>query len=126
VGREKDKVDAFVCLEALAGKEVAEVLNRYNVKDKTILAMDTDPETLDWIKKGEIAATIAQKPFTMSYVGLTMLDDLHHNPPRSLQRDWAADPLSPVPAFVDTGATLVDRSSVDTFLAVQQSATGSK
>jgi ribose transport system substrate-binding protein len=126
VGKEKDKVDAFVCLEALAGKEVAEVLNRYKVKDKTILAMDTDPETLDWIKKGEIAATIAQKPYTMSYVGLTMLDDLHHNPPRSLQRDWAADPLSPVPAFVDTGATLVDRSSVDTFLAVQQSATGSK
>lgn len=125
VRKEKDKVDAFVCLEALAGKEVAEVLNRFNVKDKTILAMDTDPETLEWIKKGVIAATIAQKPYTMSYVGLTMLDNLHHNPPRSLQEDWTADPVSPVPAFVDTGAALVDKSSVDAFLATQQSATGS-
>jgi ribose transport system substrate-binding protein len=125
VGKDKDKVDAFVCLEALAGKEIAEVLNRYHVKDRTVLAMDTDPETLDWIKKGVIAATIAQKPYTMSYVGLTMLDNLHHNPPRSLQEDWTADPVSPVPEFVDTGAALVDKSIVDTFLAAQQSATGS-
>jgi len=125
VGKEKDKVDAFICLEALAGKEVAEVLTRYNVKDKTIVAMDTDPETLDWIKKGVIAATIAQKPYTMSYVGLTMLDNLHHNPPRSLQEDWTSDPFAPIPAFIDTGAALVDKSSVDTFLAAQQAAAGS-
>src|SRR5579872_1456452 len=39
VGKEKDKVDAFICLEALAGKEVAEVLTRYNVKGKTVVAM---------------------------------------------------------------------------------------
>jgi len=124
VGKEKDKVDGFVCLEALAGKEVAEVLDRYNVKGKTVVAMDTDPETLDWIKKGVIAATIAQKPYTMSYVGLTMLDILHHNPPRNLQEDWTADPVSPIPAFIYTGAALVDKNSVDAFLAAQQ-ATGS-
>ena len=121
-GKEKDKVDAFVCLEAQAGKEVAEVLTRYNLKDKTILAMDTDPETLDWIKKGVIAATIAQKPYTMSYVGMTMLDNLHHNPPRSLQEDWAADPVATIPAFIDTGAALIDKSNVDAFLAAQQAA----
>jgi ribose transport system substrate-binding protein len=126
VGKEKDKVDGFVCLEALAGKEVAEVLDRYNVKGKTIVAMDTDPETLDWIKKGVIAATIAQKPYTMAYVGLTMLDNLHHNPSRNLQEDWAADPFSTIPAFIDTGAALVDKNSVDAFLAAQQSAGGSR
>lgn len=121
VGKEKDKIDTFVCLEALSGKEVAEVLDRYNVKGKTIVAMDTDPETLDWIKKGVIAATIAQKPYTMAYVGMTMLDNLHHNPPRSLQEDFAADPLATIPAFIDTGATLVDRSNVDAFLGAPQS-----
>lgn len=121
VGKEKDKVDAFVCLEALSGKEVAEVLDRYNVKGKTVVAMDTDPETLDWIKKGVIAATIAQKPYTMAYVGMTMLDVLHHNPPRSLQADFTADPMSTVPAFIDTGAALVDKSNVDAFLPAPQS-----
>lgn len=122
----KEKVDAFVCLEALAGKEIAEVVNRYNAKDKVIVAMDTDAETLDWIKKGIIAATVAQKPYTMSYVGLSLLDMLHHNPPRSLLEDWTADPMAQVPAFVDTGATLVDKGSVDSFLAAQQSATGTR
>jgi ribose transport system substrate-binding protein len=126
IDKEKDKVDTFVCLEALAGKEVAMVLDRHNVGNKTIVAMDTDRETLDWIKKGVIAATIAQKPYTMSYVGLTMLDNLHHNPPRSLLENWAADPLAPIPAFVDTGATLVDKDNVDAFLSAQQSATGSR
>jgi len=43
------------------------------------MAMDTDPETLDWIQKGMIAGTIAQKPYTMAFVGLQMLDGLHHN-----------------------------------------------
>src|SRR6266852_2533418 len=45
----KEHTDAFVCLEALAGKEVATVLSQHAVKDKVILAMDTDEETLGWI-----------------------------------------------------------------------------
>ena len=124
VGKERNKVDGFVCLEALAGKEVASVLDRYNVKGKTVVAMDTDPDTLNWIKKGTIAATIAQKPFSMSYVGLRMLDELFHNKLPSLDTNWRQDPFSPVPAFVDTGSTLIDKNNVDTFVAAQKSASG--
>ena len=120
----KEHIDAFVCLEALAGKEVGEVLDRYHVTGKTVVAMDTDPDTLDWIKKGVIAATVAQKPYTMSLVGLEMLDDLYHHKLRSLQQNWAQDPFSPLPAFVDTGATLIDKSNVDAFISAQKSATG--
>lgn len=123
IGQKKEKVDGFVCLEALAGKEVANVLDRYHVAGKTVVAMDTDPDTLDWIKKGVIAATIAQKPYTMAYVGLKMLDDLHHHPLRTLQGNWAQDTFSPLPAFVDTGATLIDKNNVDAFIAAQKSAT---
>lgn len=119
----KQKVDGFVCLEALAGKEVANVLDRYHVTGKTVVAMDTDADTLQWIKKGVIIATVAQKPYTMAYVGLKMLDDLHHHRLRSLQQNWAEDPFSPLPAFVDTGATLIDKNNVDAFLAAEKSAT---
>jgi ABC-type sugar transport system substrate-binding protein len=28
---------------------------------KVVMAMDTDPDTLEWIQKGVIAATISQK-----------------------------------------------------------------
>ncbi|HLK33044.1 MAG TPA: substrate-binding domain-containing protein [Terriglobales bacterium] len=118
----KEKVDAFICLEALAGKEVATVLDRGHISGKTVVAMDADPDTLEWIRKGIIAATIAQKPYSMAYVGLKMLADLHRHKLQSLQKNWAQDPFSPVPAFVDTGATLIDRNNVDTFLAGEKSA----
>src|SRR5229473_6692695 len=56
------KVDAFVCLEAIACPEVADVIER-NKADKVVVAMDVDPRTLEWIQKGRISATIGQKPY---------------------------------------------------------------
>ena len=116
VGKERDKVDAFVCLEAQSGKEVAGVLNSYHVTGKTVIAMDTDQETLDWIQKGVIAATISQKPYTMAFVGMQMLDNLYHHKPPSLDKDWSVDNYSPIPSFVDTGSDLIDKSNVDSFI----------
>lgn len=124
IGKEKDKVDAFVCLEAQSGKEVAGVLNSYKVTGKIVMAMDTDPDTLDWIKKGGIAATIAQKPYTMAFVGMQMLDNLYHHKPPALDADWAKDSFAPIPSFVDTGSALIDKSNVDSFIQAKQSATG--
>jgi ribose transport system substrate-binding protein len=123
IGKEKDKVDAFVCLEAQSGKEVAGLLDRYGVKGKVVMAMDTDPETLDWIQKGGIAATIAQKPYTMAYVGMQMLDTLFHNKPPALAADWSKDIYAPVPSFVDTGSALIDKTNLDSFLQAGKSLT---
>jgi len=116
IGKERDKVDGFVCLEAQSGKEVAGVLNSYHVTGKVVMAMDTDQETLDLIQKGAIAATIAQKPYTMAFVGVHMLDDLYHNKPASLDKDWSKDSFAPIPSFVDTGSDLIDKSNVDAFM----------
>ena len=116
VGKERDKVDAFVCLEAQSGKEVAGVLNSYHVTGKTVIAMDTDQETLDWIQKGVIAATIAQKPYTMAFVGMQMLDNLYHHKPSSLDKNWSVDSYAPIPSFVDTGSDLIDKSNADSFV----------
>lgn len=116
VGKERDKVDAFVCLEAQSGKEVAGVLNSYHITGKTVIAMDTDQETLDWIQRGVIAATIAQKPYTMAFVGMQMLDNLYHHKPPSLDTDWSKDSFSPIPSFVDTGSNLIDKSNIDAFI----------
>ncbi len=126
VGKERDKVDAFVCLEAQSGKEVAGVLSSYHVTGKVVMAMDTDPETLDGIQKGLIAATIAQKPYTMAFVGMQMLDNLYHHKPASLEKDWAKDSYSPVPAFVDTGSALIDKSNVEAFIEAGKAATAPK
>src|SRR5271157_1121369 len=118
------KVDAFICLVSIACPEVAEVLNRKHVAGKVVVAMDTDPRTLEGIQKGLISATIGQKPFTMAFFGLKMLDDLHHNPLPSLTKDWSQDSFAPIPTFVDTGVTLIDTANVDKFIQARSSATG--
>jgi len=120
--KRRDKVDAFVCLEAQAGNEIADVLDREKVTGKIVVAMDTDEGTLNWIQKGLIAATIAQKPFTMAYYGTKMLDELHHHKPASFDVNWAQDPFSPLPAFVDTGATLITKENVADFIRERDAA----
>ncbi len=124
IGKEKDQVDAFVCLEAQSGKEVAGVLDSYKIMGKVVMAMDTDLETLQWIQRGGIAATIAQKPYTMAFVGMQMLDNLYHHKPSSLLTDWSKDSFAPIPSFVDTGSALIDKSNVESFLQAAHSATG--
>jgi len=120
----KAKVDAFICLEAIACPEVGEVVNRANMAGKvTIVAMDTDQRTIDWVQKGVISATIAQKPWTMGYYGAKLLDDIHHHRPAQLGANWNQNPLSLFPSFVDTGAFIVDKQSVGAFVLANKSAT---
>jgi ribose transport system substrate-binding protein len=111
--KDKDKVDAFICLEALACPAVADVVNRANMKDKVkIVAMDTDPGTVDWIKKGVISATIAQKPYTMAYFGTKLLGDIHLHPAKQASGSWAENIYSPYPMFVDTGAFVINNDNI--------------
>ncbi|MGH9518387.1 MAG: substrate-binding domain-containing protein, partial [Terriglobales bacterium] len=111
------KIDALVCLEASAGKQVAEVVRRMNAQGRTVITWDVDPDVLDAIKSGVVDATIAQKPYTMGYYGLKVLDEVFHDPPKALDKDYAADPFSPYPVFIDTGTAVVDKDNVDKYVA---------
>ncbi len=102
--------DAFVCLESQSCAEIADALDRANVRGKTIVAMDTTENTISWIQKGMIRATLAQKPYTMAYYGLRAVDDLHHNRVTSIEGN-----RSFVPVFIDTGVTVVDKSNAAAF-----------
>lgn len=110
-----EKIDAFICLEASSGKDVAEAVRREKATDRLIIAMDVDEATLNLIKDGVIDSTISQKPFTMAFYGLKALDDIHHYPV-DLRADYSSNSFAPVPAFVDTGVSLVDKINVDIFL----------
>ena len=118
------KIDAFICLESASGKMVSDAIKRANATDRVLVAFDVNQDTLDGIKGGTIDSTIAQKPFTMGYVGLKALDEVFHNPPRQLAKDFSVDSFSPYPVFVDTGTSLVDKNNVDLYLA--SAAEGSK
>lgn len=110
--QKKQKIDGIICLEATGGSGAAEALHRLSLEGKLpIVAFDDDPETLDWIERGAIAATIAQKPYVMSYYGLKFLDDLHHNAVRQF-KDWRTALAPPMPTFVDTGTVVVDKNNL--------------
>lgn len=111
------KIDAIVCLEASAGKQVAEVVRRMDAKDRTVITWDVDPEVLNAIKSGVVDATIAQKPYTMGYYGLKVLDEVFHDPPKTLDKDYAADMFSRYPVFIDTGTAVVDKDNVDKYMS---------
>ena len=52
-----------------------------------------------------------------------MLDDLHHHKLKNLTADWARDSFAPIPAFVDTGSSLIDKTNVDALIAASKSVT---
>lgn len=117
----KQKLDGILCLEASGGPGAAEALHRLDLDGKIpIVAMDKNPETLDWIQRGVITATIAQKPYTMSFYGLKFLDDLHHNAVHEF-KDWRSSPSSPLPTDIDTGTAVIDSINLAAFRAAEAS-----
>ena len=114
----KDQFDGILCLEASGGPGAAEALHRLNLDGKyPIVAMDKNPETLDWISRGAISATVAQKSYTMAYYSLKLLDDLHHNVVHEFAKDWRTAPTSPLPTRVDTGTAVIDETNLADFQA---------
>jgi ribose transport system substrate-binding protein len=111
----KDKLGGILCLEASGGAGAADALHRVDLTGKVpIVAFDNDPETLDWIQRGAITATVVQKPYVMGYYGLKFVDDLHHNAVHEF-KDWRTAPAAPMPAWVDTGTAIVDKNNLAAF-----------
>jgi len=92
-------------------------VSRTSGADQLVMAWDVNQDTLDGIKAGTIDSTIAQKPYTMGFLGLKALDEVFHAPPKQLNKDYSADAFAPYPVFVDTGTSLVDKSNVDLYMA---------
>ena len=110
-----DKIDAFVCLESASGDAVGEVLKRQNVKDRIAIAMDVSADTLNFINDGTLDSTIAQKPYTMGFFGLKMLDEASRSKPAEFRKSYAVYGRSPYPAFIDTGSALITKYNAGSF-----------
>ncbi|HEV2176694.1 MAG TPA: substrate-binding domain-containing protein [Terriglobia bacterium] len=112
-----ESIDGIICLEASGGPGVAGALDQAGMAGKIpVVAMDANHDTLDLISKGSIAATVAQKPYTMGFYSLRFLDDLHHNAVHEFP-DWRTAPVSPLPTSVDTGTVVVSGRNLQDYLA---------
>ena len=109
--------DGVLALEASGGPGAGEAFHRLNLDGKVpIVAMDKDPETLDFISTGAVVSSVAQKPYTMAFYALRFLDDLHHNAVQQFT-NWRTAPASPLPTLVDTGFGIVNKKDLDAFQA---------
>lgn len=71
------EVNAFFGTSALDGIEIAHVVEKYKKQDQIyIIGFDILPETLEYIRKGTIKATVVQQPYEMGYKAVKMMINL--------------------------------------------------
>jgi len=108
-------ISGFGCVDAGGGEGTAVVLREKGLIGKVkIVAMDRNEATLNLIEEGVIDASIAQRTYTMAYMALGMLYDLHHNKVRMVD-DWRSAGVLPLPTNVDTGTVVITKDNVRAF-----------
>ena len=106
---------AFGCVDAAGGEGCAVAVKEANKVGKVkIIAMDRNETTLEFIEQGVIEASIAQRTYTMAYLGLQLLYDLAHNN-MQLVSNWKEAKIIPLPRSVDTGTIIIDKTNVRAF-----------
>jgi len=108
-------IKGVFCTEATSGVGAAAAVKEANKEGLVkIVSFDTDKGTLDAIKSGTIATSIAQGTYVMGYQSMNFLFQLKHELINPL-KDWKAKGINPLPPFVDTGVYIVSKKNVDSF-----------
>lgn len=81
-----------------------------------IVSFDTDKQTLDMVKDGTIAATVAQGTWNMGFWSLQYLFQLHHGVIKPVNVLQDTESLRAVP-IMDTGITIVTKKNIENFYA---------
>ncbi|PGY06961.1 sugar-binding protein [Bacillus sp. AFS031507] len=80
--KDHPEVNAFYGTSALDGIGIAQVVDRFVKPGKIyIVGFDTLPESLEYIRKGTIQATVVQEPYEMGYRGVKMMINLIQGKP---------------------------------------------
>jgi len=108
-------IKGVFCSEATSGVGAATAVKEARKDGKIkIVSFDTDRATLDAIKSGAIAASIAQGTYIMGYQSMNFLYQLKHELINPVE-DWKAKGINPLPPFVDTGVNIVTKENVESF-----------
>lgn len=75
--KEHPEVNAFYGTSALDGIGIARMIEKYDQPSRIyVIGFDTLPETIDYMRKGTIEATVAQEPEEMGYKSIKMMINL--------------------------------------------------
>ena len=106
----------FGCVDAAGGEGCAVAIQEIGkVGTVKIIAMDRNEATLQYIEQGVIDASIAQRTYTMAYIGLQLLYDLRHNNMK-LVNNWQEAGIVPLPNSIDTGTIVITKTNVKSFM----------
>lgn len=112
----------FAGVNAASGPGVAAAVKAAGKSgDIVIVAMDADSPLLDLIDQGVISASVAQRQYFMTYVGVKYLYGVVHGHYRK-PGDTSKPNLPEVPKLIDTGTVEVNKGNLAQFRTPSQGA----
>lgn len=95
------EIDTILCLESIGGVAAANAMNELGRDDVTILAIDDNDDTLQYVRDGKIWGTMAQNFYKMGYTA----------------GEFAYKYLNgeEVESKVDSGTILITQDNIDTY-----------
>ncbi len=115
-------IDGFAGVNAASGPGIAAAVRAAGLGGKIpIVAMDADTAILDQIDAGVITASVAQRQYFMTYIGVKYLYGLKHGYFRR-PADESRPDLPELPKEIDTGTVEVNKENVEIFRTPSQGA----
>ncbi|MGQ9731892.1 MAG: substrate-binding domain-containing protein [Candidatus Zipacnadales bacterium] len=115
-------IAGFAGVNAASGPGIADAVKAAQKAGQIpIIAMDADSKILDLIEEGVITASVAQRQYYMTYIGVKYLYGLKHGYFR-LPGDSSRTDIPELPTEIDTGVVEVNADNVDIFRTVSQGA----
>lgn len=112
----------FAGVNAVSGLGIAAALkNADKVGEVVVVAMDGDEGILELIEEGVIQASVAQRQYWMSYLGVAYLYGLNHGVFTKPDGD-GVDEEGEIPAVIDTTTVEVNRDNLAQFRTPSQGA----
>lgn len=95
------EIDTIFCLESIGGVSAANAVEELGLTGITILAIDDNQDTLQYIRDGKIWGTMAQNFYKMGYIA----------------GEFAMDYLNgrEVESIVDSGTVLITQENIDSY-----------
>lgn len=113
-------VTAFAGLDSSSGPGIAQAMEELKIEPGKIKVVCNDREdlTLEYIQKGYIQASLANRTATQAYLAIAMLEMYNNNGfgQVPLSSDNASAGINAFPASVTTGNIVINKDNVDKFL----------